>query len=89
MTRLDDIEDAARFRFECASTDGGKQLYGDILALVAVARAAAVWKQALDAANEDPSAESIISLEAAEQALAAALTPLCVTAPRQGNTRHE
>lgn len=40
MTRLDDIEDAARFRFECASTDGGKQLYGDILALVAVAREA-------------------------------------------------
>ena len=40
MTRLDDIEDAARFRFERASTDGGKQLYGDILALVAVARAA-------------------------------------------------
>lgn len=40
MTRLDDIEDAARFRLECASTDGGKQLYGDILALVAVARIA-------------------------------------------------
>lgn len=40
MTRLDDIEDAARFRFECASTDGGKQLYADILALVAVARIA-------------------------------------------------
>lgn len=85
-TILDDIEQLAMLAEEHKSIFLSR---ADILALVAVARAAAVWKQALDAANEDPSAESIISLEAAEQALAAALTPLCVTAPRQGNTRHE
>lgn len=81
MTRLDDIEDAARFRFECASTDGGKQLYGDILALVAVARAAknvfAAWRIFGDEVTQE-------MIELSE-----ALELLESTAPRQGNTRHE